>query len=198
MVAIIECDTIGEVWQEAFDFIIQNGKNIKDDNEELIEFLHLFLIVNSPEKEDPIVQKQDESMKKWMRENFTQIMRVPELNNSWSYGWRLYNFQGKDQIDWVIEKLKKKPESKSATISMLQRAGEEPYIPCVSLLDFKIRNMQLWLTATCRSLDFGQKAIHNITNLASVSKKVANELGISQNRLFIHVNSAHIYKKDLK
>ncbi len=76
MVAIIECDTIGEVWQEAFDFIIQNGKNIKDDNEELIEFLHLFLIVNSPEKEDPIVQKQDESMKKWMRENFTQIMRV--------------------------------------------------------------------------------------------------------------------------
>jgi len=198
MVAIIERDTIGEVWQEAFDFILQNGENIKDDNEELIEFLHLFLIVNSPEKEDPMMQEQNESMKKWMCENFTQIMRVPELNNSWSYGWRLFNFQGKNQIDWVIEKLKKKPESKSATISMLQRAGEEPYIPCVSLLDFKIRNNQLWLTATCRSLDFGQKAIHNITNLAKLSRKVANKLGIPQNRLFIHVNSAHIYKKDLK
>jgi thymidylate synthase len=198
MVTVIECETIGEAWQRAFDLIMQNGKSIRDDNEELIELLHLFLIVNSPEKELLVIQNHNETMKKWMRENFTQIIRVPELNNSWSYGWRLFNFQGKNQIDWIIKKLKKKPESKSATISMLQRAGEESYIPCVSLLDFKIRNNQLWLTATCRSLDFGQKAIHNMTNLARLSEKVADKLGISQNRLFMQINSAHIYKKDLK
>jgi len=198
MVTVIECDTIAEAWQRAFDLIKQNGKSIRDGNEELIELLHLFLIVNSPEKELLVVQKENEPMKKWMRENFTQIIQVPELNNSWSYGWRLFNFQGKNQIDWIIKKLKKKPESKSATISMLQRAGEESYIPCVSLLDFKIRNNQLWLTATCRSLDFGQKAIHNMTNLARLSEKVADKLGISQNRLFLQINSAHIYKKDLQ
>jgi len=198
MVTVIECDTIGEVWQETYDVIIKNGKSIKDNNEELIELLHVFLIVNSPEKEIAISQGQNQAMKKWMEENFTQIMRVPELNNCWSYGWRLYNFQGINQIDWIIEKLKKKPESKSATISMLQRAGEESYIPCVSLLDFKIRSNQLWLTVTCRSLDFGQKAIHNMTNLARISQKVADRLDISQIRLFMHVNSAHIYKKDLK
>jgi len=198
MVPTIECDTIGEVWQKAFNLIMQNGKIIKDGNEELIEFLHLFLIVNSPEEEVLIVQEQDESMKKWMQENFTQIKRVPELNNSWSYGWRLFNFQGRNQIEWVIEKLKKKPESKSATISMLQRAGEEPYIPCVSLLDFKIRDNQLWLTATCRSLDFGKKAFYNFTNLSRLSRKVADKLGVLKNRLFININSAHIYKKDIE
>jgi len=198
MVTVIECDTIGEVWQEAYDVIIKNGKSIRDNNEELIELLHLFLIVNSPEKEISISQGQNTAMKKWMEENFNQIKRVPELNNCWSYGWRLFNFQGINQIDWIIEKLKMKPESKSATISMLQRASEESYIPCVSLLDFKIRSNQLWLTVTCRSLDFGQKAIHNMTNLASLSQKVADGLDISQIRLFMHVNSAHIYKKDLK
>jgi len=198
MVVTIEYDTIGEVWQEAFNFIMLNGKTIKDDNEELIEFLHLFLIVNSPEEEELMVQGQDASMKKWMRENFTQIKRVPELNDSWSYGWRLFNFQGKNQIEWVIEKLRKKPESKSATISMLQRAGEEPYIPCVSLLDFKIRDNQLWLTATCRSLDFGKKAFYNFTNLSRLSRKVADKLGVSKIRLFININSAHIYKKDIE
>ena len=198
MVTVIECDTIGEVWQEAYAVIIKNGKSIRDNNEELIELLHLFLIVNSPEKEISISQGQNTVMKKWMEENFNQIKRVPELNNCWSYGWRLFNFQGINQIDWIIEKLKKKPESKSATISMLQRASEESYIPCVSLLDFKIRSNQLWLTVTCRSLDFGQKAIHNMTNLARLSQKVADRLDISQNRLFMQVNSAHIYKKDLK
>ncbi len=198
MVTVIECDTIGEVWQETYDVIIKNGKSIRDNNEELIELLHVFLIVNSPEKEIPISQGQNKVMKKWMQENFTQILRVPELNNCWSYGWRLFNFQGVNQIDWIIEKLKNKPESKSATISMLQRAGEESYIPCVSLLDFKIRSNQLWLTATCRSLDFGQKAIHNMTNLAELSRSVANRLDISQIRLFMQINSAHIYRKDLK
>jgi len=198
MVTVIECDTIGEVWQETYDVIIKNGKSIRDNNEELIELLHVFLIVNSPEKEIPISQGQNKVMKKWMQENFTQILRVPELNNCWSYGWRLFNFQGVNQIDWIIEKLKKKPESKSATISMLQRAGEESYVPCVSLLDFKIRSNQLWLTVTCRSLDFGQKAIHNMTNLAGLSQKVASRLEISQNRLFMQINSAHIYRKDLK
>ena len=44
MVTVIECDTIGEVWQRAFDLIIQNGKSIRDDDEELIELLHLFLM----------------------------------------------------------------------------------------------------------------------------------------------------------
>jgi len=42
MVTVIECDTIGEAWQRAFDLIMQNGKSIRDDNEELIELLHLY------------------------------------------------------------------------------------------------------------------------------------------------------------
>jgi thymidylate synthase len=68
----------------------------------------------------------------------------------------------------------------------------------VSLLDFKIRNNSLWLSVTCRSLDFGKRAIHNFTNLASIAKKVANALEIEKFKLFIHVISAHIYKQDWK
>ncbi len=195
---IVESKTIEEAWNTAFNLIMKKGSKLYDNNEELIEFLQLLLIINSPNEITSHSNAKNDSMKKWMEDNFTQIKRVPELENSWSYGWRLYDFQGVNQIKWVVEKLKKKPESKSATISMLQKAGQEPYVPCVSLLDFKIREDQLWLTATCRSLDFGQKAIHNFYNLAALAKKVAKELNINDTGLFIHVISAHIYKKDWK
>ncbi len=194
---VIEKDTIGDVWQSAFDFILKEGKKIQDEDQELIEFLHLFLIVNKPDEKDLIILNKEDPMKLWMQENFTQIKRIPELNDAWSYGWRLFNFQGVNQVDWVIEHLKKKPETKSATISMLQSAGTEAYIPCVSLLDFKIRNNQLWLTATCRSLDFGKKALYNFSNLAKIAQNIANRLQLKMFKLFIHIISAHVYKEDL-
>ena len=195
---IIERETISEAWQFAFNLIMQNGEIIWDGDQELIEYMHIILVINAPDELDPLAQAQDDSTRNWMRENFTEIKKLPALENSWSYGWRLYDFQGVDQINWVIEKLNKKPESKSATISMLQKAGEESYVPCVSLLDFKIRNNSLWLSVTCRSLDFGKKAIYNFTNLASIAKKVANALEIDKIKLIVHVISAHIYKKDWK
>lgn len=195
---IIERNTIGEVWEDAFDFIIKNGNIIQDDDQELIEILHLNLIINEPDDEDPVALTQDSQIREWMNNNFTEIKKVPELNNSWSYGWRLYYYLGINQVQWVVEKLKKKPESKSATISMLLEPGKESYVPCVSLLDFKIRNDRLLLTATCRSLDMGRKAIHNLCNLAAIAKTVAKNLNLQHYKLIIHITSAHIYKKDLK
>lgn len=195
---IIERNTIGEAWEEAFDYIMKNGSKIKDEEQELIELLHLNLIINEPNELDPIAETQDNQMRDWMKENFSTVKKVPELNNSWSYGWRLYEYQGKNQIEWVINKLKKKPESKSATISMLIKPDVESYVPCVSLLDFKIRNKTLLLTVTCRSLDMGKKSIHNFCNLAKIAKDVASNLEIPHNKLYIHITSAHIYKDDWK
>ena len=195
---VIEQDTIGKAWQEAYNHIKDNGTSILDDNKELLEILHLNLIINQPSKFDEVQQSQKGPMKEWMDKNFSEIKKVPELNNSWSYGWRLYNFNDINQLEWIIEKLNKKPESKSATISLLNVAGSESYIPCVSLLDFKIRDNVLILTTFCRSLDFGRKSIHNFTNLAEILKKVAIGVNVENTCLVIDIASAHIYKEDLK
>ena len=188
-------NTIQDAWRRAFRFIRKKGQKIKDNEEELIEALNLFLIINNPEEEKLVTESQKD-IQHWMHENFNEIKKIPEIGNSWSYAWRLYDYQGVDQINWIIEKLKSKPESKSATITMLQKAGEESYVPCISLLDFKIRDNALWLTVTCRSLDFGRKAIYNFYNLAELAKKVANEINLKNIKLFIHAISAHIYKED--
>lgn len=195
---VIETETIGQAWREAVKLILDKGDEITDDEKQLLEIINLSIIVNDLGDKDGIGKDLDDDLKEWMEDNFNTIKRVPELNNSWSYAWRLYDFQGVDQIQWVIDKLKKKPESKSATITMLQKAGIESYVPCVSLLDFKLRNQKLILNVTCRSLDFGKKALHNFTNLADIANKVAKKLNICKSKLILHVNSAHIYSDNVE
>ncbi|MBD3253705.1 MAG: hypothetical protein GF383_01355 [Candidatus Lokiarchaeota archaeon] len=190
---LIQAESIEEAWKRVRDLVLANGQKVFDEGRELSEVLNISIQIASPLAENEININQNTKMKSWMEDNFSKIKKIKELDNSWSYGWRLYNFQGTDQIEWVINKLKAKPESKSATITMLQKAGAEPYVPCVSLLDFKIRNNSLYVIATCRSLDIGQKALYNFYSLRQVAEKVMKALNLTQMIFHIHINSAHIY-----
>jgi len=213
-VHLIETDSIVKGWESAYQKILHEGDIIYDGSERLKELFQLSLQIQSPERDFNAIKKEisahytdqttalglikamDESMMKWMHDLFFESKKVPELSNSWSYGWRLFAYHGTDQIQWIIDRLKQKPAAKSATISMLQTAGSESYIPCISLLDFKIRNEKLWLTAACRSLDFGKKALLNMVNLAQIANYVASKVSISQIGLILHIMSAHIYESE--
>lgn len=193
---LIEETSIVKAWKKAKTLILKKGIKVLDDNEVLFEVLDLFLIIRKPETSDQELEIQNEEMKNWMLSNFTEIKDIPELHNSKSYGWRLYNYQGKNQIDWIIDKLKKKRTTKSATIVTIHPEDED-YIPCVSLLDFKIRDEELILSVTCRSLDFGKKSLYNLYALSDIAHNVAKELQINRIVLKAYVISAHVYEKDL-
>ena len=193
---LIEETSILNAWKAAKALIIENGSEVLEDNEVLFEILDLFITINHPETSDQELEIHDKNMKKWMLGNFREIKRIPELHNTKSYGWRLYDYQGKNQIHWIIDRLKKKKTTKSATIITIH-PEDEKYIPCVSLLDFKIRENELLLSVTCRSLDFGKKALYNLYALSDIAHDVAKELQISEIVLKILVISAHVYKKDL-
>jgi len=70
------------------------------------------------------------------------------------------------------------------------------YIPCVSLLDFYIRDGKLKLNVYARSLDFGKKAYGNLMALAKIQKNVAKVLEKEVGELSIFVKSAHIYQEE--
>lgn len=191
----IEAQSIGEAWNQAITLILKEGHLQNDEDRQLKEILELSIEITNPNEDDPEALKYPND-RAWMHANFTEIKRIPELKNAWSYGWRLSQFQGIHQLDWIIQTLTNKRESKSATITFLQGAGIEGYVPCVSLLDFKIRNSSLLLTACCRSLDFGHKALHNFCELAAIGHKITEKFGLAALILHVHVISAHIYEED--
>jgi thymidylate synthase (methanogen type) len=189
--------TAGEAWIETCRVITEEGIPIKDGSENLKEVTDMFIVIENPQESDAIIQKYgDKAAVEWMLSNFFEQKIVPELKNSSSYGIRLFNYDGKDQIRWVVDKLKEKPETKAATITTLMPNTDKGYIPCVSMLDFKIRSERLVMNVFCRSIDFGAKAYANMIALAKVQDMVAKQVGVEKGQMTMHVVSAHIYERD--
>jgi|SRR3989344_6272930 len=192
----IKTRTIGEAWIKSCKYIMDKGKSMKDGDKNLKEIINLLVFVKTPEQTDAILEKHaDKNMTEWMLSNFLDDKRVPELKNALSYGHRLFNYKGKNQVEWIINKLKKKPETKAATISMLM-SDDEDYIPCVSVIDFKLRNGRLNITAMCRAIDFGKKVYANLIALNKIQQIVADKIGSKTGSLAMYNISAHIYEED--
>nr|MDO8115424.1 thymidylate synthase [Candidatus Sigynarchaeota archaeon] len=193
---IISSSSLLDAWKQAVQAIKEEGKPATDDNQPIREYMDLFLEINEPWL-DPAITKADPAMAAWMHANFSEKKPVSELGNAKSYATRLYDYNGKDQLAGIVKKLKSKAETKSATITTLMPNDDSTYVPCVSLLDFKIRDKKLLLTATCRSLDFGKKALHNFVELTTIGKRVQEACKVPGLELHVHVVSAHIYENDM-
>jgi len=125
---------------------------------------------------------------------------VLELGDADSYAIRLFDYArtGRDQIAWVVERLRDDPECRSATVTTFQPLTDEAYIPCVSMLDFWLPGGALELVVYAHSLDFGKKAYGNLVELARLQEHVASELSAPLGRLVVHVKSAHVYEPEFE
>ena len=182
--------------------ILNNGKVTlyNGDKERKIQEIvgTSFTILNIMDK-DPIIEKyMVKEEYEWMENNFTKLGKVKELHNANSYASRLYNYMNqKNQIEWVINKLKNTRYTCSATITTFEPLTDEKYIPCVSMIDFYVENEKLNMYIYCRSLDFGSKAYVNLAMLYKILKQVANAINIEIGSMNLTVKSAHVYQKDM-
>ena len=163
------------------------------------ELIMTTLHVSDPHSRDPLIDRlADPERMRWMHANFTDPAQVVELGGADSYATRLYNYDHRsiNQIEWVIEKLKRDVSSRSATITTFQPLTDTTYIPCISLLDFFIQGRSLDLVVYAHSIDFGTKGFANLVELAFVQEHVATELAMEMGHLTLIVKSAHIYDTD--
>ena len=107
---------------------------------------------------------------------------MPELGDARSYASRLFDYagSGRDQLAWVVERLRADPASRSATITTFEPLHDTTYIPCVSMLDFWAPAGRLELVVYAHSLDFGKKAYGNLVELARLQELVAGELELAR------------------
>jgi thymidylate synthase len=124
---------------------------------------------------------------------------VPELGRARSYAQRLFDYggRGRDQIAWVVERLRDDRHARSATITTFQPLTDTSYIPCVSLLDFWRRDGALELVVYTHSIDFGAKGYGNLVELAALQQRVASALVAPVGRLLMIVKSAHVYETEI-
>ena len=198
-IAVIEAQTLGEGWLRTSRTILEQGALADYDRQETRELALLTLVVERPSSDDPVIAELgDAEWLAWMHDNFFIQKDVPELGDAKSYAVRLFNYggAGRDQIAWVVERLRAEPGCRSATVTTFQPLTDTAYIPCVSMLDFWRPHGALELVVYAHSLDFGKKAYGNLVELTRLQEHVAGELDAPLGRLVVHAKSAHVYEPE--
>lgn len=195
--------SLGSLWVKVLAEIEQDGaETIYTDNAgeqaEAKELFGLTADVVGADLPDAIIEKHKvQEEYDWMVRNFTVQGSVPELHHENSYASRLYSYMGrKNQVEWLVDRLRKNPTTRSAAITMFEPLTDEGYIPCVSMLDFQVLGGELNMTAYCRALDFGCKAYVNLVMLHLIQKDIAEKTGLPCGKLTLIVKSAHFYLRD--
>jgi thymidylate synthase len=197
---ILRSDTIGGAWFAVAGRIVAAGVPSRYDDLPIREISLITLAVARPDPDDELIARYAEPERlAWMHANFTGHSRVTALGGADSYATRLFDYEhsGRDQIRWVIDRLRADPASRSATITTFQPHTDTTYIPCVSMLDFWLPDGAVELVVYAHSIDFGAKGYGNLVELASLQQDVAGALGLPVGRLLMIVKSAHIYETEL-
>ena len=191
--------TIGGAWLAVARRILADGVASRYDERSVREISLVTLVVDRPDPDDEIIARYAEPERlAWMHANFTDPARVAALGGADSYATRLFDYEhsGRDQVAWVIDRLRRDPGTRSAAITTFQPGTDTSYIPCVSLLDFWLPGGAVELVSYAHSIDFGAKGYGNLVELAWLQHHVARELGHPVGRLLMVVKSAHVYQTE--
>ncbi len=198
-VIVIETETLGRAWLDVSRAVLASGDRAAYDGQPTCELALLTIVVERPSAEDAIVAELgDPEWLAWMHDNFVVRGEVAALGRADSYAARLHDWAhtGRDQIAWIVERLRADPACRSATVTTFQPLTDQAYVPCISLLDFWLPAGELELVVYAHSLDFGRKAYGNLVELARLQENVAGSLGAPVGRLVIHAKSAHVYEPE--
>jgi thymidylate synthase len=196
----IRRSTVGTAWLAIADRILTDGTPGSWGTKPLREILRTTVEVDAPAVTDPIIARYaDPERLAWMHANFTDDSQVAELDQADSYATRLYDYArtGRDQIAWIIDRIKTDPAVRDATITTFQPLTDTSYIPCVSLLDFWLADGAVQLGAYAHGIDFGTKGYANLVELAALHHHVADALGTGVGTFTFTIKSAHIYDTEL-
>lgn len=116
-----------------------------------------------------------------------------------SYGARIrYAFPGIDQLQGVIDRLKKDPNSRRAAISIYQPTDttrDSKDVPCAFGMFFHIRNDQLHTQIVMRSNNATILLPFNVFEFSLLAEVIASECGVTMGPLRHYAASMHIYDK---
>ena len=119
-IRLIEANTLGESWMKISRMIPEEGYEARYDGASILELARLTSVTERPDPDDSFIKEQgDQEWLDWMHENFFVQKTVEELGDAASYAVRLFNYayEGRDQVQWVAERIKEHPEARSATIT---------------------------------------------------------------------------------
>ena len=117
-----------------------------------------------------------------------------------AYGPRLFSFDGTNQVQLVIARLKKQAFSRKAVIQLFDHKDIlEPYkhVPCTCLLQFFVRSSRLEVVTYMRSNDAYLGLPHDVFAFTMIQELIARSLGVGLGAYVHMIGSLHLYETNM-
>ncbi len=207
----IEVNQIADGWETLVKKIMEEGKEINDERGSLTkEVLNTLVTIRNPlgnqKSKNNNANDMFENIKIptgyfWRGEKLKiyseQFISDDKQGFVYTYGNRLRaHFEGIDQIQVAIDRLKNCTESRRSISVTWDPTVDTKVdeVPCMILVDLKIRDGKLYTTGLWRSHDIYGAWFPNAVGLAYLTKYAADQLDVEVGEITIHSISAHIYE----
>ena len=134
------------------------------------------------------------SLEQYRQEILDGILDFEVERGNWEY---TYHGRMENQIPWVIEELRRNPDSRRAVIAIRNESDLTSDSPaCLQLLQYFIRGNALHCKAVFRSNDAAKAAFMNAFALIMLQARIAEALNIPVGTYTHRANSFHVYERD--
>ena len=205
----IKADSAYDVWKSSLRYVFEYGADFVDVNKRVCrEVLNMKTTIRKPADgiTKPITVLN--GFQKWIYPPLEELSNIVLSKASspaytYSYGPRIFNYDGLDQINqFLIPLLKSDPNSRRGVVTVwnpkIDANVHNKLLPGLILIDFKFRKGKLCATSVLRSNDlwFGWPA--SLYQTFVLQDYVAKELNVKIGSLSTFSTSAHIFKDQIE
>lgn len=209
-VIYVEAENLPSAWENSLTHLLEKGVIIDTEYSEKSIDAPAIILVKSPFSEPRIHLKGIiAGSLKGLLEYVDEVIKGTHdyliEKSEYTYHERLFSYKlpdGRvvDQIEKVIEKLRKTPYTRRAQAITWQPwkdlISEHP--PCLQRLWFRVVNGKLVMHAHMRSNDALKAAFMNMYAFTELQRYVAQQLGVDVGHYIHIVDSYHVYERDWK
>ncbi len=187
---------VGDVWLKILDTVLRFGYKKKSQySDEQLETIGLISIISDEDPENIDWKPYFKFSREHFKNYLPQLMSSEIFENvNYTYGSKLRNFKGINQIESIINQLKETLYTRRAVAITfdVEKDFDNPHSPCLNLIQVLVQD-KLYLSAYFRSNDMFGAWPENALALRSVQHEIAKKVGVPLGDLIIVSNSAHIY-----
>ena len=139
-------------------------------------------------------------LEQYRQEMLDGILDFEIAKGNWTYTYhdRMVNYHGFDQVQFVIDELKRSPSSRRAVILVrdadVDLGNDDP--ACLQHIQYFIREGKLEAKILFRSNDACKATFMNAFALILLQKRIADALGVEMGAYVHRASSFHCYEKD--
>jgi thymidylate synthase len=157
----------------------------------------LTFVVENPLAE-PMISKffigDPKALEQYRQEMLDGILDFEVERGNWEY---TYHLRMANQFDWILDELRRNPDSRRAIISVRDEEDLKSGNPaCLQSVHYLLRNGKLHCKVLFRSNDATKAAYMNAFALVCLQKRFADALNVPVGSYTHRANSFHVYERD--